>query len=351
MATRVLTGGAEAVQAYTGAQTSVLQPAGTGGPPPREQPPGPRRSALPWLLVLFLLLVSAAVGYVVYQQISGSGVTVPQLSGSCDHAKAQLAEVGLRGQCKGKKSSLTQKDQVIGSDPSSGSSADKNSVVTVFIGAGPSAVAVPDVRGKSLFDAQAALQDKGFQVDATTIPVNTAKLQENQVVGTIPKAGSLQPQGTVIQLQVATGNVLVPDVTGLSCDEATAKLKQKTLVAACQDSPSDQPQGQAFQTQPAIGSPAPQNSTVSVLISSGPQQVTVPPVTNIDKNEAIHTLHDAGLKAAITQQVECTDPTLNNIVQSQDPAPGAQVADGSSVSIVVLKFRPNDPSCVSPPPT
>src|SRR5919204_24816 len=53
MATRILTGGAEAVRAYAGAQTSVLQPAGPQTPP-REQPPGPRRSALPWILVFVL---------------------------------------------------------------------------------------------------------------------------------------------------------------------------------------------------------------------------------------------------------------------------------------------------------
>jgi beta-lactam-binding protein with PASTA domain len=49
--------------------------------------------------------------------------------------------------------------------------------------------------------------------------------------------------------------------------------------------------------------------------------------------------------------VECTDPSLNNTVKSQDPAPGSQVDQGSFVNIVVLKFRPSDPSCVSPPPT
>ena len=71
MATRVLTGGAAAVAAYTGAQTSVLPPGGTQPPP--ERPQGPRRSALPWLLVLILLIASAAVGYVVYKQLSGGG--------------------------------------------------------------------------------------------------------------------------------------------------------------------------------------------------------------------------------------------------------------------------------------
>src|SRR6478609_2817904 len=218
MATRVLTGGAAAVEAYTGTQTSVLQPAGAGTPP-REQATGPRRSALPWVLVFILLLVSAAVGYVVYQQLGGSGVTVPTLTGNCDHAKAQLTAVGLKGVCKDRESSAAKQGQVVASDPSFGSSADSNSTLTVFIVAGPNTITVPDVHGKSLQDAQAILQGKGFQADTTTIPVNSAKVNAGDVVGTIPKAGEQEQRGTVIQIQVATGNVVVPDVKGLSCDD------------------------------------------------------------------------------------------------------------------------------------
>jgi beta-lactam-binding protein with PASTA domain len=207
------------------------------------------------------------------------------------------------------------------------------------------------VRGERLNDARTILQDRGFVADTTTIPVNAPQVEAGRVVGTIPRAGSQQPEGTVIQIQVATGNVVVPDVTGLSCDEATAKLKQKTLVATCQDQASDQPQGQAFDSSPASGAIAPQNSSVTVLISSGPQQVTVPSLVGQDKNDAQHALHDAGLKTSIQQAVECTDPGLNNTVQSQDPAAGTPVDQGSTVTIVVLKFKPSDPSCVSPPPT
>ena len=349
MATRVLTGGAEAMAAYTGTQTSVLSPGGTQPPPQRPQ--GPRRSALPWLLVLILLIASAAVGYVVYKQLSGGGVTVPTLSGSCQHAKAQLAAVGLKGNCQDKQSPADKENQVIGSDPSFGSSADKGSTVTIFVGAGPNTITVPDVHGMSLQDAQQLLTEKGFEFDRTTLPVNAPKVTVGNVVGTIPGAGEQVPRGTVIQIQVATGNVVVPDVAGLDCKAATVKMKQKTLVATCQDSPSDQPQGQAFDSSPKAGTLAAQNSTVTILISSGPQQVTVPPVVGLDKNDAIHSLHDVGLKATIQQAVECLDSTLNNRVKSQDPGAGSQVAQGSSVIIVVIKFRPSDPSCVSPPPT
>jgi serine/threonine-protein kinase len=129
-------------------------------------------------------------------------------------------------------------------------------------------------------------------------------------------------------------------------------MKQKTLVATCQDAAStDQPVGKAFGSTPTAGSIEPQNSSVTIMISSGPQQVSVPPVTGETKQDAVQALHDVGLKAAIQQAVECTDPALNNTVQSQDPAPGTPVDQGSFVKIVVLKFRPTDPSCVSPPPT
>ena len=74
MATRVLTGGAEATAAYTGTQTSVIPPGGHAS----RRPSGRRargEARCPWLLVLILLIASAAVGYVVYKQLSGGGVT------------------------------------------------------------------------------------------------------------------------------------------------------------------------------------------------------------------------------------------------------------------------------------
>ena len=129
-------------------------------------------------------------------------------------------------------------------------------------------------------------------------------------------------------------------------------MKQKKLVATCQDQPSDQPQGQAFDSTPTAGESRRRRTPRSRSSSRpGPQQVTVPPVVGETKQDAVKALHDVGLKGGDQQAVECTDPALNNTVQSQDPAAGTQVDQGSFVTIVVLKFRPADPSCVSPPPT
>jgi serine/threonine-protein kinase len=93
-ATAVMAGAAGAAAA-TGAQTQVMGAQG----PPTGQPPQqqPKRSALPWILVILLLLVSAAVGYVVYQQLTGGdGVTVPDVRGyTQQQAQTQLQAKGF----------------------------------------------------------------------------------------------------------------------------------------------------------------------------------------------------------------------------------------------------------------
>ena len=129
-------------------------------------------------------------------------------------------------------------------------------------------------------------------------------------------------------------------------------MKQKTLVATCQDQPSDQPKGKAFATQPAAGSTAAQNSSVTVLISSGPQQVTVPPVVGETKQDAAKAPARRGPQGRDhpAGRVHSTPRSTTRSRRRIRP-PGTPVDQGSFVNIVVIKFRPSDPSCVSPPPT
>ena len=102
---------------------------------------------------------------------------MPTLTGSCETAKAQLAAVGLKGKCENKQSTPAKKDQVIGSDPAFGSSADKGSTVRIFIGAGPNTVAVPDVSGKFVSEATGILTSKGLE--ATVVAPANVKVPDN----------------------------------------------------------------------------------------------------------------------------------------------------------------------------
>ncbi len=62
----------QVISAQQAAATAVLPPV-----PPTNAPAGPKRSLLPWLLVVLFLVVAAGIGLVVYQQLRGDQVTVP----------------------------------------------------------------------------------------------------------------------------------------------------------------------------------------------------------------------------------------------------------------------------------
>ena len=70
------------------------------------------------------------------------------------------------------------------------------------------------------------------------------------------------------------------------------------------------------------------------MLSEGPSSVTVPDVRGQDEASAEDTLEDRGFQVQVEDQ-ETTDPTQEGRVISQNPAPGVQVAPGSTVTITV----------------
>jgi serine/threonine-protein kinase len=87
---------------------------------------------------------------------------------------------------------------------------------------------------------------------------------------------------------------------------------------------------------------------VTVFISSGPSLVPLPNVVGDQSGQAKSALRTAGFVVMVRQQVDCTDQSKDNIVQSQTPSTPT-APRGSTVQIVVAKYRPNDPTCVGPP--
>jgi eukaryotic-like serine/threonine-protein kinase len=87
-------------------------------------------------------------------------------------------------------------------------------------------------------------------------------------------------------------------------------------------------------TAPPGGTLADRGSTVTLYISSGPGQVTVPDVTGQSQGSAQVELAVAGLRVDISEQDSSAEP---GTVISQDPAGGASVNRGSTVTIVVAR--------------
>jgi serine/threonine-protein kinase len=103
---------------------------------------------------------------------------------------------------------------------------------------------------------------------------------------------------------------------------------------------SDQPKDTVVAQNPS-GTAAP-GATVTLSVSKGPTQSTVPDVTSQDEDSARATLQAAGFKVTVQQQ-DVGDPGLNGIVLSQSPTGGTKAAKGSTVTITVGNFSSSPP--------
>ncbi len=321
-----------------GEATSVM-----GAPPPTAPPPQAKRSAVPWLLVALLLLASAVVGYVVYQQLQGSGqVKVPDVRGfTQQQAQTQLVQAGFTTAVDHKASKKVVKGQVIDTDPTHGTEVDKGSKVTIIVSTGPKSVTLPNLR-REIGERRRPGDRQPRPAPSSSTPV-TSQLPVGQVVRTDPKPGVIPPD-TVISLFVSTGNVKVPNVVGMTCDSAKQALAASSLQGSCTNAPSDTvPAGKVISQSPTAGAQAPQGSTVSLQVSCGPAQVQVPDVTNTDYHTAQKTLQNDGLHA---QRSDClaSDPAIpDGTVVGTDPPAGSMVDPKSDVTVFVADSTSTTP--------
>jgi len=191
----------------------------------------------------------------------------------------------------------------------------------------------PKVAGLKSAEAIKRLEALEFQVNTITEQSDTVPL--DIVIRTDPKAGKAVAPNSVVLVVISAGPapISVPDVSGKSQTDATSTLSAAGFrVSLTSDSSSSVPVGFVIRTQPAAGTQAPRDSTVTLVISTGPKQVTVPDVTGASQESATSTLEGAGLKVSV---VTITSPGNAGKVISQNPAGGSRVNDGTTVTITV----------------
>ncbi|MYW68918.1 Stk1 family PASTA domain-containing Ser/Thr kinase [Streptomyces sp. SID8379] len=82
---------------------------------------------------------------------------------TCDQAKAKLQESNLQGNCTEEENASVDPGKVFYQNLTAGTSADPGSTVQLKVAKAPAQTAVPEVRGKTVKDAQKILQDAGFK--------------------------------------------------------------------------------------------------------------------------------------------------------------------------------------------
>jgi serine/threonine-protein kinase len=189
-------------------------------------------------------------------------------------------------------------------------------------------VAVPSLAGLTGdCPAASAVLTKAHLVPACT-DTNSTSVAKGTVIDWNPKNSALY--GSTITVTVSSGPPLenIASLTGQTCQGATTTLTAVGLVGACtqQYTTSGVPTGQVISWSPT--GQAPEGSTVAIVISEGPPLVTVPAsIVGETVAEAITTLQNANLVPGTDQG------PLSGHVFDSDPSPGAQVPEGSTVTL------------------
>jgi beta-lactam-binding protein with PASTA domain len=146
--------------------------------------------------------------------------------------------------------------------------------------------------------------------------------------------------------------VPVPSLVGLKLDQARQEVSKAGLVAlvAEEKASATAEAGTVISQSPQAGASVQPSSTVSLVVSKGPEKVTVPAVTGQSVADARAKLETAGLKSETTD--DWSDGVAPGKVSAQKPVAGESVARDSVVLLTVSKGpRPPTPTAqvVRPP--
>ena len=196
---------------------------------------------------------------------------VPDMTGmSEDQVKDALEEADLeyaRGDDVA--SDTVAAGTFVSSEPGAGTNAVFGTTVTVHFSSGSVMVRVPDVSGMSQSEARTAIEGAGLKVgDVST--EDAAGVDKDDVVRTDPVSATSVQRGSTVSIVVASGNVAVPDVSGMTQDEATTALRESDLTVVISDQRStteDQSlDGTVASTSPGAGEVVAAGTSVTVTL-------------------------------------------------------------------------------------
>jgi len=192
-------------------------------------------------------------------------------------------------------------------------------------------VTLPDLTNATEQAAFAELTELGLTPERQVEASDT--VEADAVTRTEPPGGESVDIGSTVRVFISTGpdQVIVPDVTGQTQDQARATLEDAGLVAGdvqTENLPFDK--GDVTKTEPKASTPVPAGSEVAIFVASG--QVELPDLIGKSKTDALAALQALKLNSS-TNPVESADQAPDTVL-AQDRSPGL-VPQGATVTLDV----------------
>lgn len=264
-------------------------------------------------------------------------VELTELSGMTQaEAEATLADLGLKGDFTLETSPDVPVDVVIRTEPPAGQDVETGETIAVFVSSGPGEAKVPSVRGLTKEDARAQIEKAGLTVGSVE-EKDDPDLDAGRVIETDPPEGTELQAGDSVILYVSTGKVVLPNLIGLSEDDARQQLTDAGLIPSVTDKEDEtKPAGEVLEQKPGAGE-VDRNSTVELVVASAPTTVAVPNVLGQSRADAEKALGDAELKSTASE-VTTTQQSEDGKVLTQNPSADTEVKPGTNVAIEIGKY-------------
>ncbi|MDQ2621745.1 MAG: PASTA domain-containing protein [Actinomycetota bacterium] len=214
--------------------------------------------------------------------------------------------------------------------------------VDLTVTSGPGQAEVPDVAGLGRDQAEAELDEAGFGVTVETRASDS--VEKDTVIETDPPGGETARRGSTVTMIVSSGveQVKVPAVVGMTLNAARQQLSAVGLDLSSSEEPSDRPRGEVLTQAPDAGSSVDPGSTVTLTVSSGPedQSVDIPNVVGSTRSEAESSLRAAGFVPSVQQESTSIQPQDGRVID-QSPPGNTKADPGSTVVITVATYDPD----------
>jgi serine/threonine protein kinase/beta-lactam-binding protein with PASTA domain len=305
-------------------------------PTPGRPAPAPRRSRRgPVLLAIILVLATLAALGGWYLGVARYTSTPGVLNLTEAAARVKLDKSGLSLKVSDEAYSETvARGSVVSTDPGPGGRVLKDGSVNAVVSLGPERHKVPDVRGKTLDDAQQALDAAKLEF-GDAVERYDEKVATGRAIGTNPAPATPLRRNTAVDVIVSKGPrpVKIPNYTAKPVAPAQKALERLGFKVETTEVNSDTvPIGRIVTQSPNTGT-GKKGDVISLVVSKGPVMVTVPNVVRMGLAAAKQTLEDAGFRVSVR---EASLYIGVQYVVATDPAGGSKAPQGSTIVVSVV---------------
>lgn len=306
------------------------------------------KSKKKWLFLGIVAVLVVGIAAIAFSVLGGgkNEISVPDVSNLSESAaRSKLQEAGLKaaGQTEEITSDKIPEGKVVKTNPEAKAIVQKGREVVLYISTGGRKIKMKDYTDMEYKEAVEALVKLDFKESKIKKKEEYSDtVEKGKIISQTPEANSeVTPDKTSVKFVVSKGvkPIKISDYVGMTINEALLDLANNGInesqVKQTQQE-SDKEAGTILSQTPSAGSSVtPGNTMIYFVVSSGPNEVSVPDFTGMSKSEAQNAAKEAGLTANFEEDYDNQVPA-GQVIRS-NPSAGEKVKKNSSVTVTLSK--------------